>query len=314
VNLTTRQLQAFLLVAKYRSFSRAAEQLFITPSGLSVLMRELESQLGFRLFDRNTRQVVLTPYGNDLLPVVEVSLEKIKTKIAELGRTAGERNLVLNVGATPLVAAHLLPSIIAKFQENSRGVCIRLFDGERGQIVEMVRTGSLDLGIGMFFQKPVAGVSRVSLHRFSLAVIRATSDRSIFGHEIRWSDLPVDRLIQLPADNPIQQHIDEYLVRAGHRALPEMVLNFLETQIAMVEAGAGIAIVPSFAFPACRHRKVAMTRLIDPVANFDLFKIQTLGRELPEAAETFTQFLKGSIDLWAADQPKEAFQETETGV
>jgi LysR family transcriptional regulator, carnitine catabolism transcriptional activator len=57
MDFTSRQLRAFLLVAQYRSFSRAASALFITPSGLSLLIRELETQLGIRLFDRTTRQV-----------------------------------------------------------------------------------------------------------------------------------------------------------------------------------------------------------------------------------------------------------------
>jgi LysR family carnitine catabolism transcriptional activator len=303
MNLTTRQLQAFLLVAKFKSFSRAAERLFMTPSGLSILMRELENQLGFRLFDRNTRQVVLTVYGNELLPIVAQSLENIQNKIADLGRVAGEKNLSLNVGATPLIAAHLLPTIIAEFTANAPGMSIRLFDGERAQIIDMVRSGSLDLGIGMFFSKPVAGITRVALHRFSLCVIRAAADTSLGGSSIRWSDLPAGKLIQLPSNNPIQQLIDECLVRAGHRVLPEMVLNLLETQIAMAEAGAGIAIVPSFAFPACRHRDVVMTRLVDPVVELDLYKIQSRGRKLPSGADLFAEFLKRSIGAWAERDP-----------
>ena len=71
IDFSSRQLRAFLLVAQHRSFSRAAEALFITPSGLSVLIRELETQLGFRLFERTTRHVALTSYGSDLLAVVQ---------------------------------------------------------------------------------------------------------------------------------------------------------------------------------------------------------------------------------------------------
>src|SRR5439155_22461768 len=101
VNLTTRQLQAFLLVSKFKSFARASERMFMTPSGLSILMRELENQLGFRLFDRNTRQVVLTEYGNGLLPVVQQGMDNIQATIAAIARSAGEKSQRLNVGATP---------------------------------------------------------------------------------------------------------------------------------------------------------------------------------------------------------------------
>jgi LysR family transcriptional regulator, carnitine catabolism transcriptional activator len=57
IDFTSRQLRAFLLVAQHCSFSRAGEALFISPSGLSVLIRELETQLGVRLFERTTRHV-----------------------------------------------------------------------------------------------------------------------------------------------------------------------------------------------------------------------------------------------------------------
>jgi LysR family transcriptional regulator, carnitine catabolism transcriptional activator len=66
MEFTSRQLRAFHFVAQHQSFARAAENLFMTPSGLSVLIRELERQLGLRLFNRTTRQVELTTYGGEL--------------------------------------------------------------------------------------------------------------------------------------------------------------------------------------------------------------------------------------------------------
>ena len=88
MDFSSRQLRAFLLVAQHRSFSRAAEALFITPSGLSVMIRELEGQLGFRLFDRTSRHVALTSYGGELLTVAQSCLDQFDTAIARLGRAA----------------------------------------------------------------------------------------------------------------------------------------------------------------------------------------------------------------------------------
>ena len=109
MDFTSKQFRAFLLVAQHRSFSRAAEALYITPSGLSVLIRELETQLGFRLFDRTTRHVGLTSYGNDLLGVVRQSLEKVDSTVSRIGRSAAEASLSLSIGAPPLIAANVLP-------------------------------------------------------------------------------------------------------------------------------------------------------------------------------------------------------------
>ena len=63
MNVTTRQFQAFLAVARLASFTRAAEEIFVTQAGLSLMLKDLEAQVGARLFDRTTRSVHLTAAG-----------------------------------------------------------------------------------------------------------------------------------------------------------------------------------------------------------------------------------------------------------
>jgi len=114
MEFTSRQLRGFLSVAQYRSFSRAAETLFITPSGLSVLIRELETQLGFRLFDRTTRHVALTSSGKEMLAVARESLAKLDAAASQIGRSAGQASQWLSLGAPPLIAANMVTQPSAK--------------------------------------------------------------------------------------------------------------------------------------------------------------------------------------------------------
>src|SRR5215467_6695571 len=106
MEFTSRQLRALLLVAQHRSFSRAAEALFITPSGLSVLIREVETQLGFRLFDRTTRSVSLTNYGARLIPVIRRNLDQLDAAMSQVGQTANVAAQSISIGAPPLIAAN----------------------------------------------------------------------------------------------------------------------------------------------------------------------------------------------------------------
>ena len=124
-DFTSRQLRAFLLVARHHNFTRAAEALFITPSGLSVLIRELENQLGFRLFDRTTRHVVLTAHGSQLLAVVRPSLEEIDAATSRIGHTAKETSDTLSVGAGLLHAANIFPAAIREFRSRRPNVRMR---------------------------------------------------------------------------------------------------------------------------------------------------------------------------------------------
>jgi LysR family transcriptional regulator, carnitine catabolism transcriptional activator len=97
--------------------------------------------------------------------------------------------------------------------------------------------------------------------------------------------------------HPHQQ--DKHLAQAGVRVQIGSIVNLLDTQIALVEAEEGIAIIPSFGMAACRNRKVTMSQLINPVVRFDFHLISSRDRELPPGADEFTSFLKSYIATWA---------------
>jgi DNA-binding transcriptional LysR family regulator len=298
MDFTSKQLRAFLLVAQHRSFSSAAEALYITPSGLSVLIRQLEAQLGFRLFDRTTRHVGLTTHGRELLGGVQQSLESLDAAVSRVGRSAAEARRSLSVGAPPLVAANVLPEAIKEFRSHRPDVRIRVFDVGGEALTRLVEEGKLDMSLGGFF-KPTPGIRRTPLFRFSLMVIRPDSDPALRRATTTWSALKGEPLLSLVPGNVVQDFIDKHLARAGVVVHPLAVFNYLDTMIAMVEAGEGIAIIPSFVLPACRNRKVAMSRLINPTVNLDFSRISLCGRKLPSGAEDFTSFLQSYIARWA---------------
>lgn len=91
----------------------------------------------------------------------------------------------------------------------------------------------------------------------------------------------------------------QILWRNGVLVPPRAVFNYLDTMIAMVEVGEGVAVIPSFVLPACRNRKVVMSRLINPVVHVDFSRISLRGKRLPTGADDFTSFLQGYIARWA---------------
>ena len=297
MEVTTRQLRAFRLVAQHRNFARAAEAIFITPSGLSVLIKELESRVGFRLFERTTRHVELTPHGRELLAVIQRSLEELDAAIANIGRSAKRDRRSISLGTTPLVAANILPPAMREFRKQRPDVRIQLFDADLPTLIQMVEAGKLDMSLGIF--KAMPDVRREPFFRFSLMVARAAKDDIEPRRTTTWSALAGETLISLSAGHPHQQLIDKHLAQAGVKIQIGSIVNLLDTQIALVEAEEGIAIIPSFGMPACRNRKVVMSQLINPVARFDFHIISRRGRALPPGADEFTSFLKSYIATWA---------------
>jgi LysR family carnitine catabolism transcriptional activator len=297
MEVSTRQLRAFRLAAQHHNFARAAEALFITPSGLSVLIKELESRVGFRLFNRTTRHVELTPHGSELLAVIQRSLQELDATIANIGRSAKRNQQSISLGTTPLVAANILPPAMREFRKQRPDVRIQLFDADLPTLIQMVEAGKLDISLGIF--KAMPDVRREPFFRFSLMVARAAKDDIQPRRTTTWSALDGETLISLSPGHPHQQLIDKHLAQAGVKVQIGSIVNLLDTQIALVEAEEGIAIIPSFGMPACRNRKIVMSQLINPVVRFDFHLISRRGRELPPGADEFTSFLKRYIAIWA---------------
>jgi LysR family carnitine catabolism transcriptional activator len=297
MDLTTRQLRAFRLVAQHRNFTRAADALFITPSGLSVLIRELESRVGFRLFDRTTRHVELTSHGSELLAVTQRSLQELDAAIANIARSATRAHQQISLGTTPLVAANILPPAMREFRKQRPDIRIQLFDADLPTLIKMVEAGKLDMSLGIF--KAMPDLRREPFFRFSLMVVRASNDNIPTRRTTTWSALDGETLISLSPGHPHQQLIDKHLAQARVAVQIGSTVNLLDTQIALVEAGEGIAIIPSFGMPACRNRKVVMSQLIDPMVRFDFHLISRRGRQLPPETAEFTSFLKSYIATWA---------------
>jgi DNA-binding transcriptional LysR family regulator len=162
-----------------------------------------------------------------------------------------------------------------------------------------VEAGKLDLGLGLFNKMP--DVRRVPFFRFSLMVMRADKSPAFSRVSTPWPALNEQTLIFLTKNYPHQQISDRQLAKAAVTWKLGQTVNLLDTQIGLVEAEEGIAIIPSFAIPACRHRELAMSELVEPAVGLEFYQITKRGRELPAEAAEFSQFLKMHIARWAGE-------------
>lgn len=296
MNLSTRQMRAFLQVARIGNFTRAAEQAHITQAGLSILVREMEKQLGCRLFDRTTRVVSLTPEGRRLLPVVERLVTDLDDVAAELGAAGDAARRTLRIAATPLVSSHLLPQVFTTFRAAHPQVSLRLFDADLRDVEAMVTAGDADMGLGFFF-KAAVGLERTPVGRFHLMRVAPCADATEpppIG-TAPWSALRAAELIGLPPGNPIQKVIDQHLAPIGRADAQRTAFNFFGTLISMVEAGFGTAVMPTFALAACRRHRVRTDVLVKPKVGMDFYRITKRGAHETQAMQAFVATLAKAL-------------------
>ena len=145
--VTLRQLRAFSLLAQHHSFTLAATELHLTPSAVSLQIKELEQSVGLPLFVRNGKAVSsLTQAGQLLLADVHRALHALQDADDTLGRLRARRNGTVSIGMISN-SKYFLPRLLAGFREHHRDIELRVSLGNREQLLEQLRCGQVDIAV-----------------------------------------------------------------------------------------------------------------------------------------------------------------------
>lgn len=298
MNIGARQLHAFLEVCRLQSFAKAAEQIHLSPSGMSMLVKELEEQVGARLFDRTTRTVTLTDAGKRMQPVAERIVGEFHALgDAVEGAEAAVRQR-LEIAATPMVSASLIPAVLHDFARSRPDVRIRLADVDVNQVRRKVLEGEADIGLG-FFVKPAVGLVRQPLCNFRLMFLSPPGKgkgRGGLQASRNWASIAGMPLVSLPADNPIQAVVEKQLAQFGQRQGERLRVNLIGTVLAMVRAGHGHAVVPSFVRDACLQLGLGVSMLSTPSTDIALYLVSQRGKRPTPAAQEFAAELRRAAE------------------
>jgi len=292
MNVGSRQLLVFLEICRLQSVAKAAESIPMSPSGVSMLVKELEDQVGARLFERTTRQVTLTDAGRRLQPVAERIVGELRSLEAVIGGAEAAVRSRLHVSATPMVSATLLPGVVRSFADTHPQVRVQLSDVDVNAVRRQVLEEEADIGLG-FFIKAAAGLVREPVCRFRLMRISPPGIAPPgLGPGLPWTSLKGLPLVSLPTDNPIQALIEKHLGRVSEGAQERPRMNLIGTLIGMVHAGHGHAILPSFALDECLRHGLGVAMLVEPDVHLDLYLVARRGAQAKPAAQDFAQALK----------------------
>jgi len=145
--MNLRQLAAFVGIYEEGSFSRAAERLAATQSGLSMQIRKMEDRLGLRLFDRSARGVTPTEAGRHLYGVAVEILHRLDAAERDLRNLSGRVSGPLAVGLMPTFTRGVLAPVLSDLIADHPDVTLRVIEGYSALLVDMVAAGELDFAV-----------------------------------------------------------------------------------------------------------------------------------------------------------------------
>ncbi len=242
VNVELAQLEAFLQVAHHRSFSRAAEALFLTQPSVTARIQSLEREIGERLFERTGRSVTLTDAGNAFIPHAQRALTAVQegTDAIEAVRHGDVGSI--RIGASPSIATYVLPGILKKFREQRPRVHINLTADTSEDIIERLLAGEMHTAITRLTQHPE--IESVHLYNDDLTLVVSPTHPFAQKGRVTVAEAGRQPFLFFVRSSSYHSLIYSMFLRVG--VVPESVmeLDSMETTKHMVEAGLGIAILP----------------------------------------------------------------------
>ena len=151
--IDSQQLRVFLTLARVLNMSRAAQELSLTPSGISYCLKALESDLGCRLFERTSRKISISNEGRAFLPKAEAIIDQMASARAMLRTASDWKKGRLRIGASTTACQYLLPPVLREFRESFPGFTIKIEPCNQSQALDYLTEDHIDLAV---FTEPAA--------------------------------------------------------------------------------------------------------------------------------------------------------------
>lgn len=290
MNVTLRQLRAFLAVARTGSFTLAAESLYITQSALSGLIKELEQTLGTRLVDRSTRRVYLTELGERLHPMLEAVLNDLDDVLQRVVDPQAMQAGVVRVAASQLLASTLLPQLMAGYQAQYPGSRVQLIDVPVESVMARVFSGEAELGIGPE-REPNSDITSSRLFDGPFMAVFPPGHPLAAVKRLRWQHLAPYPVIALQGQFSDRLGQDLRSADPASTFAPTTEVAYMATVLSMVKAGLGVGLCIPFAASLVELHGLTMARIGQPEVRRSFEVFTRRGRSLSPAAQNFLDFI-----------------------
>jgi DNA-binding transcriptional LysR family regulator len=291
MKLDTLGVQAFISIADHASFQRAADELHISQTAVTRRLQNLESHLGIKLIERTTRNVALTPTGNDFLPQARRLMGELSNALTEIVESGKSRRGDVSIACVPTAGIQFLPRIIQEYSASFPNNRITILDQSSAAVVDAVVRREAELGINVAqTHHPDLTSSRLLTDQFAL-VCRddhpLTSKKSI-----AWKQLAPFPLIFAGEANANRSVLDQALSNSKVKLQLFYEVQRSSTALGLVAEGVAIAVVPRLAMQKGAYPRLRVVGLVDPIISRSLVLVTRKAAQLSPAAQALYELIK----------------------
>jgi DNA-binding transcriptional LysR family regulator len=285
-DIRARELLTVMALAEYGSFVAAAAYLKTSQPALTRTIKRVERVLGVTLFARTTRRVEITAAGREFVAVAERMLNELHLTVRNLSEVTNEQRGRITIATYSAFAVNPLPRLVRRYRETRPLIEVRIREGRQTEIVEDVRNGAADFGVGYVNALPDLMEATV-LKKEQLHVLIPSSHPLAAKKRprIRLAELRDEPLVSAPNDTYLRRLIDAAAMSAGFSLHHSVTVDRLLSVLHHVCAGVAIGILPSGCLPAIQWGEgFHAALLVEPSLSVNVGLITSRSRYMTPAA------------------------------
>lgn len=284
MNFDLNDLLAFRAVAELGNFRKAAESVHISQPAFSRRIEKLEQALGTRLLERTTRRVNLTAVGRDFDRQLRSILDALDTTLLGIRGVAATRMGEVTIACVPSAVNYFLSGVIALYHQRYPRIRVKIIDDSANEVLLAVARGEADFGLNFIGSQENDVEFEPLLEEQFVAACRRDHPLAKM-QQVRWAELANYDYISVGKASGNRLLLDQAL--AGLTGQPQSMYETQHgtTMVGLVEAGLGVAAVPSMAMPGSDHPLLVSVPLVDPVVKRKMGLIKRRSTMLSPAAQ-----------------------------
>lgn len=262
--ISLKQIHYALAVERTLHFKKAAEACAVSQSALSTALSEMEKQLGFQIFERNNKQVLVTPLGKQVLEKAQ-QIKFLMDDIEKLGEAQQEPlNTTMSLGIIPTICPYLLPVVLPTLQARYPRLQLHISEEQSHVLVEQVRHGDLDAAI-LALPFRCDGLLTFTFWAENFYWITQVDDELARKQQLSKDELDPQRLMLLKEGHCLKDHALA-VCHLQEVSTDNLSATSLNTLVQLVANGLGTTLVPEMALPQLveSNPRIAKVPLAEP--------------------------------------------------
>jgi len=294
MNIKFRHLRGFIAAAKHVSFSSAAGELAMTQPAFSQLIRELESTLHVKLFNRTTRRVELTEVGRRFLVMVERPLDDLRDAYQFANEIASGTRGRMVFASLHSIAFGPVIEALARFKVRYPAINVRLVESNNSNLIDRVLHREVDFAIGTL---PAlhGDLTFRGLMNDEVLLVCPSGHRLARKRRVNWRDIAQEPIVLMPKGSSARELADRGFAASHVPLEPDYEVVNMVTALSMVRARLAVTLMSGLALRELNSKGLSSVRIGEPRPLRRIGVISREDRPLSAVAQTYVDLLFACI-------------------